>query len=196
MDQELLLTALAQEARAQRDARLADARREADAHVEQTKRACAQRHAEALEAAQAAAQQEVTDTRQRAQAEAERRALVFEETVAEEILHGVAKSLASMADDPSFSGVLDALLGETLAQTPQGARLFAPPAHVAHCRQWLDGRERRDVEVVADEALADGVAVEDKARTFRITNTLSSRFKRVRNEARRLCLSILFGEGG
>ena len=43
--------------------------------------------------------------------------------------------------------------------------------------------------------VSDGVAVEDEAHTFRVTNTLTTRFERLESSLRRYCIQELFGEG-
>ncbi|HNV21969.1 MAG TPA: cytidine deaminase [Candidatus Hydrogenedentes bacterium] len=62
------------------------------------------------------------------------------------------------------------------------------------CRQWLDAHGKASVPVEPEDRLWDGVAVTDVARSFRLTNTLTSRFEKCRADARKAALQRLFGE--
>ena len=62
------------------------------------------------------------------------------------------------------------------------------------CSAWLQANGHGSVEVESAAGLIDGIAVQDPQRTYRITNTLSSRFRLVEGEARKRCLGRLVGE--
>jgi len=127
--------------------------------------------------------------------QAEHQAHSMQQAVADEILHSVDAELDRIAAGPEFPAILEALLRELMTVAPERAEVLAPPAHVERSRQWLASHGHAGVPVVPNAALLDGVAIQDAERTFRVTNSLSSRFHKLENEARKICLRLLFGEG-
>jgi len=69
------------------------------------------------------------------------------------------------------------------------------PNHVERCQNWLSQNGHEGVEVRADEAFSDGVAVQDKQHTYRITNTLSSRLAKLEPKFRQELMKQVFNKG-
>jgi hypothetical protein len=61
-------------------------------------------------------------------------------------------------------------------------------------QNWLSGHGHAGMVVEASQEVWDGVALQDPARSYRISNTLTGRYGRVAQEARRLCMVKLFGQ--
>ncbi|HNR30559.1 MAG TPA: V-type ATP synthase subunit E [Candidatus Hydrogenedentes bacterium] len=187
-----LLELMSSQVARQREEILAQARCEAVALRE-----AARKHAAAdLAAALAAVRAEIgnLDARAREHAETEARKLILntKDVIADEVLRTVMDDLRGMADGPEFAPVLHALLAELFRDAPEDAVVLAPPRHVDAVRDWLAAHGRAAVEVIPLATLRDGVAVQDRARTRRTTNSLSARLARRENAARRLCMERLF----
>ena len=56
--------------------------------------------------------------------------------------------------------------------------VLAPPAHADHCKQWLESHGYGHLAVEPTPSLTDGVAIQDPAKKFRFTNTLTARFNK------------------
>jgi len=175
--------------------RLATANAEAEAIVAEARDRAAKRYAEAIERAKRDADQLAKRARDLAAVQAEQQAHSMQQAVADEILHTVDAELDRIAESPAFPAILEALLREVMTIAPAQAEVLAPPAHVERCRQWLASNGHAGIPVVPGATLRDGVAVQDAQRTFRVTNSLSSRFLKLENSARKVCLRLLFGEG-
>lgn len=177
------------------DAKLEAARANAERITSESRTRADKRRADLL----AAVEQEVTDlkrrSRERVEAETEMVILTTKDTVTDELLGRVRKELAGRAASTDFSDVLSAFLAELMPQAPADGVVLVPAAHEAHCRQWLADNGHGDMEVQPRKELTDGVAVQDKAQTFRITNTLSARFQQLEAQLRKYCVAELFGEG-
>lgn len=135
--------------------------------------------------------------RQMAHAEASRADLVVKNDAVQAILKKVESEIRAMVDSTAFTGVLDALLTSLLNEF-QGedneAVLIASQAHVAHVQSWLSSNGHAGISVEASTEVWDGVALQDPARTYRISNTLTGRYRRIGQDARRLCMVKLFGK--
>lgn len=172
-----------------------DARSEARRIVEQTDAESAQEREHALAAARDEARERLATTRARALAETARSRMALQQQIADEMLDAVERALRDVASGPGFSAILDRLLDESFEDAPPEAEFGASPAHVERCRRRLAERGRPDAAVHADPELWDGVAVWDRDHTFRVTNTLRSRYAKVRERARKLAIARLFGGG-
>lgn len=126
------------------------------------------------------------------EAGAAKAALVVQNDAVREVLEEVQAEIGRMAQGPEFRAVLEALLAEVMAVAPENVIVLAPGPHVGHVRQWLDKNGYSGIPVDGAPALLDGVAVQDRERSFRISNTLSGRFARVEQAARKLCMEALF----
>jgi vacuolar-type H+-ATPase subunit E/Vma4 len=175
--------------------RLATARTEAEAIVAEARQRAADRYAESIERTTREVNRLAQRARDLAAVQADQQAHSLQQAVADEVLRAVGAELERIAEGPEFPGILDALLREVMAAAPAQAEVLAPPAHVERCREWLATNGLAGVPVIPTGELRDGVAVQDVNRTFRITNSLSSRFKKLENNARKVCLRLLFGEG-
>ena len=132
-----------------------------------------------------------------AHAEASRADLVVKNDAVQAVIRKVELEISAIVASDSFLGVLDALLSSLLNEyTGDDADviLVAPEAHVAHVQQWLSGHGHAGMAVEASTEIWDGVALQDPARTYRISNTLTGRYGRIGQEARRLCMVTFFGE--
>lgn len=126
------------------------------------------------------------------EAGAAKAALVVQNDAVREVLEGVRAEIGRMAEGPEFRAVIEALLAEVMAVAPENVIVLAPGPHVGHVRQWLGTNGYNGIPVEDAPALLDGVAVQDRERSFRISNTLSGRFARVEQAARKLCMETLF----
>jgi vacuolar-type H+-ATPase subunit E/Vma4 len=202
MVQRTLLETMSQLAEQRRGEILAEAQKEADAICAAAEEECGKRREAALSGARGAMAEQVRQARERAAAEAEKQALVMQEVVVDEILERVEVQLAQVAERTDFASVLRTLLREAVedATAERGEAesgefvVYAPAAHARSCEEWLHEMGVAGAEIEEDASLRDGVMVEDRSHTYRIVNTLSGRYARIREEARALCLRRLFGE--
>ncbi|MBI5093841.1 MAG: V-type ATP synthase subunit E [Candidatus Hydrogenedentes bacterium] len=190
-----LFETMRSQTQAECESRLAEARRAAE-----DIRAAARRQADVRQAESRAAVQTELDHLARhgrmiAEAEAEKATLAMENDVVEEILAGVRQSLEQLAKSPEFGPVVEALLAEVMADADPGVVALAPPAHVELCRRWLQSHGHAGVTVEASQEVWDGVAIQDNRKSYRVTNTLSSRCTKLEGEARRHCMTTLFAGG-
>ena len=182
------------------EANIAAAQEEAAAiKSEAETRAASQR--ETVEAVTEAEMTRLDDRyRQMAQAEASRADLVVKNDTVRAVMDKVNAEIRATVSSGRFPAVLEALLGSLRDEIREGLVVLGPEAHLDHIRGWLSNNGFTGVSVEASADLWDGVAVQDAARTYRISNTLTGRFGRVEQEARRVCMLSLFGtasaEGG
>lgn len=172
-------------------------------------RAAAQQEADAIQAeaeGKSAAQRESTQAatdsemvrlderwRQMAHAEASRSDLVVKNEAVNAVMQKVAQEIQAIVDSKEFPSVLDSLM-DTLAPEITGeVVVLGPEGHVDQIKTWLSSNGHDGIGVEASSELWDGVALQDPARTYRISNTLTGRYSRVEQEARRVCMVNLFG---
>lgn len=136
-----------------------------------------------------------TRARERAEAESHMLVMTTKDSVTDEVMAEVRQRLRAIAQSGDFAPILDALLEELLHDAPEQFVVLAPPQYVEHCRQWLESQGRGGVPVESLPALRDGVAIQDPKRTWRVTNTLSSRFRQQEGSLRKYCVTRLFGAG-
>jgi vacuolar-type H+-ATPase subunit E/Vma4 len=174
-------------ARADADRILADARAKARASTEA-----------ALAAAKAERERLDTLWRQKAEAEAVRIELSMRNEVGEAILVQVESEVKRLVSTPQFSTVIESLMAELMGavRDEKDIHVLGPPAHIDFVRRWLANHGRAGVAVEASEEFWDGVAVQNSARTWRISNTLMGRFARVDQEVRKHFMTTLFGSKG
>lgn len=190
-----ILELMSRQIASERDTKLAAAKSSADRIKADARTRADARRRDLL----AAVEQELSELKrrshERAEAETEMIVLTTKDTVTDELLGRARAELNRVAASPDFSGVLDALLAELVQDAPADGIVLVPVAHEAHCRAWLQENGHGDKEVLPQRDLIDGVAVQDKAHTFRITNTLSTRFQQLEPSLRKLCVAELFGQG-
>ena len=192
MDNKPLLDLMSAQIAAQRE-QIAEAAREEAARIRDEARERAElRRKDTLASAERELASLARRSRERVEAEAHMVALTTKDTITNEVLESVAGELAAIAAGPDFPAILDALLAELMAEAPADVIVLAPPAHVDHCKAWLANNGRAGLDVEPLPGLTDGVAVQDAARKFRYTNTLSARFKKQEGELRKLSLNRLF----
>lgn len=188
-----LLDLMSQQAAVERERILAEAQREAEAIREAARREAEAQRRQMLAELDAELAQLARQDRERAEAEAHMRVLTTKDSVTAELLGGVQEELARLAEGGDFAGVLEALLDELLPEAPQGGVVLAPAAHAERVREWLAARGREDLSVRGLAGLKDGLAVQDAARSYRVTNTLSARFNGQEASLRKHCIGRLFG---
>lgn len=193
--QHVLLDTMARQVEQGCEQRLAAARSEVEGIVTEARERAAKRYTDTIERTKRDVERHAQRVRELAALQAGQQAHSMKQAVADEILNSVAAALARVAEGPEFPGILEVLLSEIMTVAPPQAEVLAPPAHIERCRQWLASNGHAGTPVVPNDALRDGVAVQDTQRSFRITNSLSSRFGKLENEAREVCLRLLFGEG-
>jgi V/A-type H+-transporting ATPase subunit E len=177
------------------DVLLARARGEAEGIVAEARRKAQQQRKEALARAHGEMKRLADRARELGAIQAEQETLTMEQAVADEVLQSVRSELEGIAARPDFGTILDALLAELAPVAPPDGLVLAPTGFGDRCRAWLRQNGHSGVAVEESGSLRDGVAVQDRGKTFRITNTLSSRFNKLENEARKACIHALFGQG-
>ena len=192
MENNPLLDLMSQQVAEQREEFLRAARDEAAAIQQDAQQRAEQRRADTLGAVEGELISLATRSRERVEAEAHMVTLTTKDTITNEVLAAVEVALAERASGPDFPAILDALLAELMADSPSNIVVLAPPAHVDHCKQWLENNGHGDLSVEALNGLTDGVAIQDPARKFRYTNTLSARFRLQEGALRKQALNQLF----
>lgn len=194
MDSIPLLKLMSADIAQQREEILSAAKREAEAIEANAQKTGEARYGSAIALVDAELRAMADRTRGRAEAEAHMVHLTTKDTISDELLAAVEKELAVVASGAGFSGILESLLAELMKEGPADGVVLAPAAFVDHSRQWLSkhGYKHR---VEAAAFLKDGVAVQDSTGAYRITNTLSSRFEKTKNDLRKYCIERLFDKG-
>lgn len=173
---------------------LKTARESAEGILEGTRQDCASLEEKTLASTAAEMESLAERWRQKAEAEAAKAALVVQNDAVRAVLAKVHEEIRAIAESAEFPAVLEALLSELMAIAPAGVVAHAPPAHVDSVRDWLANNGHGGVSVEGNSNLWDGVAIQDPERTFRISNTLTGRFARVEQEARKRCMMALFSK--
>lgn len=193
MDAPPILKLMSEQAEARREETLARAEADAAAIRDSARQRAQQRTEAGLADLDRELQTLATRSRERAEAEAHMIQFTTRDTVADELLKSVEQRLRDVASSEQFGSTLEALLSELMSDVQPGMVVLAPAAYVDHVKQWLEANGHGDLSVESDPALRDGVAVQDANRTFRVTNTLSARFRRQQDSLRRVALERLFG---
>jgi len=186
-----LLELLEQQAEEERNGVAETGKAEAASIREEARALAKRRREKALHQTEEELAAELQRARERAEAEAYMVEMTAKDRVTDEILAAVRSKLSALAESPEFVHVLEALLEELLPEAPEGGVLLAPQQHVDQVRRWLADRDRSDLAVEPFTGLRDGVAVQDGPRTYRISNTLTSRLNRQTGALRRFCLERL-----
>ncbi len=189
------LDTLKQEAARRQEEILAEARRQADAIIEGARADAEAKRQETLAEIEAELRDIAERERALVKAETDKAAMSVEDQVAEDALAKVRQELKAVAESPRFPGILEGLLHELLQDAPPDVKVIAPEAHAGHVQDWLTENGYTGIEVEGAAWLVDGAALEDPKRSYRITNTLTGRFEKLQNQARRLCMKRLFGGG-
>ncbi len=178
------------------EAKLAEARREGDALIAAARLRADGLYAKGLDAVRAEIKRAADQDLRLAHAEAEKLVLAAQHSVADEALAQVNGRLAAVASSEGFGATIEVLLAQAVNAARGEFEVLAPAAHVDRCRAWLSGNGHGGVPVHAANEFSDGVAVQDRKRTYRITNTLSSRYAKLEPQARKILMAKLFGHGG
>ena len=129
---------------------------------------------------------------QKARAEAARAELAMKNDAVEAVMEAVEERIRTIAGNDEFKSILEALLAELMTVAEGDVVLFAPPAHVDLVKGKLAEHGHGAVRVEAATALRDGVALQDPKRTYRVSNTLMTRYSRIAQDARKVCMGELF----
>ncbi len=195
MDPHLLIEAMSRETDDSCKAIIAEAQAKANVLMEDARREAARRRETALAEARRKLDDLVRIGLDRAKAQAARVSLETEDEIVAEINKHVHEALIQIAAGPGFREVLLSLLTQAMARTTDGKVIVhAPQAHAAACADWLKAHGFMTADVQPSSEITDGVLIEDQARSYRITNTLSRRYERMASDARRFAVSQLFGE--
>lgn len=175
-----------------------DENRAAAQHEAEAVGAEADRKSTALrEAAQSATDAEMDRLderwRQMAHAEATRASLVVKNDAVKAVMQKVESEIRRIVESDEFPAVLDALLASLATEIEGDVVLIGPEDHVDYIGTWLSSNGHDGIGVEGSAEFWDGVALQDPARTYRISNTLTGRYGRVEQEARRLCMIEIFG---
>lgn len=193
-----LLDTMAAQVEAECDEHLAAARAEADRIMAEARAKAEAAREDAL--ANARAEKERLDAlwKQKAEAESIRLELAMKNEAVEAALAEVRASIRRLVQSPEFEGVLQRLLDELMEEAGGQSDIvvLGPTQQADTIKKWLADRGKQNMPVEGSDELWDGVAVQDPARTYRISNTLTGRFARVEQDARRHCMTALFGSGG
>jgi vacuolar-type H+-ATPase subunit E/Vma4 len=193
--QQALFDTMARQVADRCQAALDAARAEAGSIVKEARERADLRRKEAV----SAAQRDVSRLAERAQqllaVEAEHESLTMEQSIADEILRSVGVELEKAAQSPKFTAIFDALLAELMADAPKDALVTVPVSFGDRTKSWLQQHGLGGVTVQESAEIRDGCSMQDAARTYRVTNALSSRLNKLQNEARKVCLNALFGGG-
>ena len=192
MENTPLLDLMSAQIAGQREALLLAARDEAAQIQENARVRAEQRRSETLSAAKGELASIARRSRERTEAEAQMVTLTMKDTITNEVLAEVTQELARIAAGPGFPEILDLLLAELMAEAPSDVVVLAPPAHAGHCKQWLESHGHGHLAVEPARSLTDGVAIQDPAKKFRFTNTLTTRFKMREGALRKASLNRLF----
>lgn len=196
MDNKPLLDLMSAQIAAQRETLAEEARKEAARIQEEARQRAEQRRQDTLAAVESELAALARRSRERVEAEAHMVTLTTKDTITNEVLSSVSRELADIAAGYDFPAILDSLLAELMAEAPADVVVLAPPAHVEHCKRWLASHGYGNLEVEPLASLTDGVAVQDRGRKFRFTNTLTARFRMHEGELRKLSLNRLFPAAG
>lgn len=202
MDSAPLLETMTQEIERQQESLLAEARQSAEKIIADTKEEARVRRDEAI--AQLRGELEALADKQRelAEAQAKKARLNIKDTITDELLQLVRAELMEITRDRSrFPKILIKLLEELLESKvgPDWRKtgrleliVEAPGAHVNAIKDWLKNQGIKSVQVEALPGLTDGVALEDKAHTFRVSNTLHDRMDKQEKKLRGFAMQQLF----
>lgn len=193
--QQALFDTMSRQAAERCQAALDAARAEAGVNLKDAREHATHRRKEAVAAVEREVQRLADRARQLLAVEAEHESLTMEQSIADEILRSVGFELDKAAQSPKFPAIFDALLDELLSIAPKDALVTVPVSFADRAKARLQQHGLGGVTVVESAAMRDGCAMQDAARTYRITNSLSSRLSKLQNESRKVCLNALFGQG-
>ncbi len=188
-----LLDTMAQQVIAKCDSILREAREEADRIQAKARNDAEEKRNATIASAQSAIDAQDARSRQKAEAEASKADLVVKNEAVEAVLASVEAEVRKLAEGTEFPGLLESMLSELMAVAEGDVVVLGPEKHLDTVKGWLANNGRGDVPVEASPGMWDGVAVQDPKRTYRISNTLSGRFRAVREDARKQCMLGLFG---
>ncbi len=188
-----LLDTMARQVDAVRDGNLSAAKESAESILDETRQDCAALELDTLASTASEMETLAERWRQKADSEAAKAALIVQNDAVHAVLDRVQEQILQIVSGDKFPAILDALLSELMAEAPADVIALAPPDHVDHVKAWLSNNGHGSVAVESASSMWDGVAVQDRGRTFRFSNTLTGRLSRVEQQARGLCMTSLFG---
>jgi vacuolar-type H+-ATPase subunit E/Vma4 len=180
----------------QRDAKSAEAKGKGEKIVREATSRAADRYAKGLDQVNNEVAQQKERARQLAQSEGEKSVLAAQHDVTTGVVAEARERLSKVASEASFGSVIEALLAEAMGAARGDVIVLSPPAHADRCKTWLAANGHSAAEVVPTDEFDDGVAVQDTGHSYRVTNTLSSRFRKLEPLARKILMKRLFGHEG
>lgn len=190
-----LFDTMAQQVAAQCDETRSAAQEQADALLSDARERATSTRTSTLKTLEAEMEAMDARWRQKAHTEAARAALAVQGEIVDAVLAKVEEEIRSIVGSKDFPKILDALLDELMRVASDDVVVLAPEAHLDHVREWLGKHDRIDTRVEASPDTWDGVAIQDARRTYRISNTLTRRYERVKEDARKVCMTTLFPGG-
>jgi vacuolar-type H+-ATPase subunit E/Vma4 len=176
------------------EAKAADAERQANAIVANAQAQAEERRKAALgREADALAFQE-RRAKLVAESEAVREGLAMQQSVVDDALGRARSEFDRMASSGDFGVMIESLLSAAMEAAPEESLVTVPAAQLERCQSWLKANGHARVTVQGSNTLHDGVSVEDRAHTYRVIHTLSSRYEKLEREARKRCLLRMFPE--
>jgi len=186
-----LFDTLTQQVAQQSAERLDTARREAASIVEAARAETAKAREDALDDIQRELDDLAHAERERTAREVQRTRMFAREAIVEELLEQARQKLPHLAEGGDFQPALGVLLEEALQDMDGNCVVEVAQTHEAFCRDWLRQHGFHQAMVKVSNDVVAGVVVRDPEDTFRVTNTLASRFDKLRGDARALCLAQL-----
>lgn len=192
MSSQALIDSMTQRVAEQRAEIIAEAEAQADRIKASARDAAAHRREQTLRETERDLEQLRVRWEQMAEAEAAKAELAMKHDAVEAVLEDVRGRIEALRESAEFESILGALLEELMGAADGDVVVVAPSAHVDFVRSWLGEHGHNKVPVEPSDKLTDGVALQDPDRTYRISNTLSSRYALVLEEARKICMTSLF----
>ena len=190
-----LLDTMTAQVVAECDSNLSDARIEADTILADA-RSQSQAQRDAVQAATAREMEHLDERwKQMAHAEASRADLVVKSDAVNAVLDSAQAEVRALVNSNRFGNVIDALLESLMKEVVGDVVVVGPATHKDHVKLWLANNGHASVAVESSPEMWDGVAIQDLECTYRISNTLTGRYHRIENSARKHCMVTMFGEG-
>jgi vacuolar-type H+-ATPase subunit E/Vma4 len=177
---------------------LAKARAEADRILRDAQAKAAASRDAVLAAARTEIDRLDTLWKQKTEAESVRLELTMEKETVEAALAEVQSEIRKIAAGPNFGRILEQLAREVVNAVGdvKGLEALGPETQIEAVKKWFASAGHAGVSVKGTAEFWDGVALQDPQRSYRISNTLTGRFARVEQAARKHCMTALFGSRG
>ena len=193
MTGEALFETMAGQVEAECGQHLADARREAEVILAEARKKGEATRDSTLSATHCEMENLKERWRLKAEAEAAKAELMVRKEIVDSVLSRIENEIRSIAEATNFVTILDALMDELMNAVDDDVVLLAPKAHAKHVEKWLADNNHGKVKVEASSSQWDGVAAQDAERSYRVSNALTGRFRRMEQSIRKESMAALFG---